>query len=89
MALDSTKRGVVEAYSSLCQFEDRNVAQDYQRLVLYLHHLSEMIPQEVDRPPLKPRSGMIRKAIYPGWAPLGGSSDVWVQFDGSDWVAFP
>lgn len=61
--------------------------QELNRLTFVLRELVVLVPQAADEAPEWPRRGMQRYAISP-WEPLGpGTSPVWVQYDGTTWVA--
>lgn len=64
-----------------------DVKGELRRVATALESICNLLPQAADRAPSDPRAGMVRYALYPAWAPLGGSSNVWVYYNGTAWVA--
>lgn len=62
------------------------LVEELRRLELTLRDLCDLVPQETNTPPTRPRSGMIRRALAP-WRPVvGQTEDAWVSFDGASWT---
>lgn len=93
MALDRRKDAIPLPYRSPSSFYGANLPQvlteELRRLQSTVDELNLMVPQVAEAEPLSPRRGYVRRAIASGWDPLSLGGEYWVQFDGSDWVAFP
>lgn len=68
------------------------VSPEYLRVELTnlqasLNQVIIMLPQAAASAPAQPQQGMMRLALAP-WRPLvGTTTDGWVVFNGTDWVA--
>lgn len=85
MPLDPRKYAVPEQYKGPVGVDP---AFELRRIATALESIVDLLPQATDRPPERPRLGMVRLAVFPGWNPLGSGSNAWVQYNGSSWVAF-
>lgn len=59
--------------------------RELQEVATAINRLAILAPQVADREPTNPVRGMIRYEISADWDPVGGGTDKYIVYDGTNW----